>query len=85
MATIVLNVPDESLLSQLKRACLMLKGVASVKIQKDSAKMHTKSLDVTQAANFKEAMDDVKHGRVKSVQSTDDMFNQILGENWRNV
>ena len=30
MATIVLDVQDESLLTQIKKACQLLKGVASV-------------------------------------------------------
>ena len=32
MATIVLDVQDESLLTQIKKACQLLKGVASVKV-----------------------------------------------------
>ncbi len=32
MATIVLQVPDESLVSKVKQACKMLMGVASVKV-----------------------------------------------------
>ena len=39
MATILSNVSDESLLTQLKKVCQMLKGVVSVKVQK-SAKEH---------------------------------------------
>ena len=41
--------------------------------------------DITQTAGYKEAMDDIKHGRVTSVSSVDDLFNQVLGENWRDV
>lgn len=37
MATVVLQVPDESLVSKIKSACKMLVGVASVKVQKSSA------------------------------------------------
>ena len=37
MATVVLQVPDESLVSKVKSACKMLVGVASVKVQKSSA------------------------------------------------
>ena len=36
MATLVLQVPDESLVSKVKQACKMLMGVASVKVQKDA-------------------------------------------------
>jgi hypothetical protein len=75
MATIVLNVSDESLLTQIKKACLLLKGVASVKIQKTPSK--SKSLDITKTASFKEAMNDVKQGRVTQYESTDDLFNKL--------
>ena len=71
MATIVLNVPDESLVSKIKQACKMLQGVASVKVQRP------KSEDITKTAGYKEAMDDVKHGRVYHADSVDDMFKQI--------
>ena len=73
MATIVLDVQDESLLTQIKKACQLLKGVASVKVHK------AKNEDITKTAGYKEAMDDVKHGRVYHADSVDDMFKQILG------
>ena len=38
MATIILQVPDESLVSKVKQACKMLMGVSSVKIQREKAK-----------------------------------------------
>ena len=99
MATIVLDVQDESLLTQIKKACQLLKGVASVKVvskrEKSQAclkssereqaqaelKVHkTKIEDITKTAGYKEAMDDVKHGRVYHADSVDDMFKQILGD-----
>ncbi len=88
MATIVLDVQDESLLTQIKKACQLLKGVASVKVvskrEKSQAclnssereqaqaelKVHkTKNEDITKTAGYKEAMDDVKHGRVYHADS----------------
>lgn len=72
MATILLNVPDESLLTQLKKACQMLKGVASVKVLK-SAEEH----DITKTAGYKEAMDDVWHGRVTHYDSVDQLFEEL--------
>lgn len=77
MATIVLQVPDESLVLKVKQACKMLMGVASVKIQKDNK---PKVYDITKTASYREAMDDVKHGRINSYDSVDDMFKSILGE-----
>ena len=75
MATIVLQVPDENLVSKVKQACKMLMGVASVKVQKSAPKID----DITKTAHYKEAMADVKNGRVYHASSVDDMFNQILG------
>ena len=77
MATLVLQIPDESLVHKVKQACKMLVGVASVKVQKPTAK---KEFDITKTAGYREAMDDVKNGRVYHADSVDDMFKQILGE-----
>ena len=71
MATLVLQIPDESLVTKVKQACKMLMGVASVKVQKP------KEHDITKTAHCKEAMDDVKHGRVYHADSVDDMFKDI--------
>ena len=76
MATIVLDVQDESLLTQIKKACQLLKGVASVRVHKEPK---ARVEDITKTAGYKEAMDDIKHGRVYHAESVDDMFKQILG------
>ena len=78
MATLVLQVPDESLVSKVKQACKMLMGVTSVKVQKPATK--TKEYDITKTAGYREAMDDVQHGRVTHYTSVDDMFRSVLGE-----
>ncbi|MBR2101753.1 MAG: response regulator [Prevotella sp.] len=76
MATIILQIPDETLVSKVKQACKMLVGVTSVKILKDAQPPEN---DVTKTAGFREAMDDVKNGRVYQADSVDDMFKKILG------
>ena len=58
MSTIVLDVQDESLLTQIKKTVLLLPFVASVRVHK------SKNEDITKTAGYKEAMDDIKHGRV---------------------
>lgn len=79
MATIVLQVPDESLVLKIKQACKMLLGVSSVTVQR--ARRHEpQTLDITQTAGYKEAMEDVKHGRVSEYHSVDELF-QDLGIN----
>ncbi len=85
MATIVLQVPDETLVPKVKQACKMLMGVVSVKIEHPKAKTKTsaaENFDITKTAAFKEALDDVKHGRVTRADSVDDMFKRILGEDY---
>ena len=74
MATIVLQVPDESLVSKVKQACKMLLGVTSVKVQKEAK---PKEYDITKTAGFREAMDDIKHGRVTTYDSVDDLFKEL--------
>ena len=71
MATLVLQVPDESLVSKVKQACKMLVGVASVKVQKP------KEYDITKTAGYREAMDDVKHGRVHHYDSLKDFYKEM--------
>ena len=61
----------------MKQACKMIVGVASVKVQKEAK---PKEHDITKTAGYREAMDDVKNGRVYHADSVDDMFKQILGE-----
>jgi len=74
MATLVLQVPDESLVSKVKQACKMLLGVTSVKVQKEAK---PKEYDITKTAGFREAMDDIKHGRVTTYDSVDDLFKEL--------
>lgn len=77
MATLVLQIPDENLVQKVKQACKMLVGVTSVKVQKTTKE---KDHDITKTAGYREAMDDVKNGRVTRHNSLDDMFKSILGE-----
>ncbi len=74
MATIVLQVPDESLVPKVKQACKMLLGVTSVKVQKPAK---PKEYDVTKTASYRAAMEDVKHGRVTEYDSVEDMFQKL--------
>lgn len=74
MATIILQVPDDSLVSKVKQACKMLMGVSSVKVQKETM---PKELDITKTAGYRQAMDDVKHGRVTTYDSLDDFYKEM--------
>ena len=75
MASIILTITDESLLSQIKEACGLFKGVGEVKVVKSS----TSQNDITQTSGYKEAMEDVRQGRIYHAKNTEDMFQQILG------
>ncbi len=84
MATLVLQVPDESLVKKVKQACKMLMGVTSVKIQKP-AKEKTSIYDpetglyMNERAvrDIEQALDDAKHGRLKTYDSVDDFFKEM--------
>ena len=71
MATIILDVQDESLLTQIKKACQLLKGVASVRVHK------TKNEDITKTTGYKEAMEDIRLGRVSTYESVDQLFEEL--------
>ena len=77
MATIELQVNDESLVSKVKQACKMIMGVTSVKVRRESK---SQPYDITKTEGYKEAMEDIKHGRVSHYDSVDDMFKNIIGE-----
>ena len=74
MATLVLQIPDESLVQKVKQACKMIVGVASVKVQKTATK---KEYDITKTAGYREAMDDVKNGRVTHYDSLKDFYKEM--------
>ena len=74
MATLVLQVPDESLVTKVKQACKMLMGVTSVKVQKPAK---PKEYDITKTAGYREAMDDVKNGRVYHYDSLKDFYKEM--------
>ena len=73
-AQLLVSISGLSMLNDIKKAISMLKGVTTVKKQKQ------KEFDITKTKGFQEALDDVKHGRVYHAESVDDMFKQILGE-----
>ena len=50
---------------------MLLKGVVSVKVQ------HPKTTDITQTAGYKEAMDDVRNGRVTEYTSLKDFYKEM--------
>lgn len=74
MATIVLQVPDEALVSKVKQACKMLMGVTTVKVEKPASK---KEMDVTKTASFVAAKEDVMHGRVTTYASLNDFYKEM--------
>ena len=75
MASIILTISDESLISQIKKACSLLKGVGEVKVVRPKSSKK----DITKTKGYQEAMEDVRRGRVHQADSVDDMFQDILG------
>ncbi len=60
MATLILQVPDESLVSKVRQACA-----------------NPKEYDVTKTAGFRNAMEDVKHGRVTTYNTLKDFYKEM--------
>lgn len=73
-AQLLVSISDLSMVNDIKKAISMLKGVTTVKKQRQ------KEFDITKTKGFQEALDDVKHGRVTHYDSVDDMFRSVLGE-----
>ena len=85
MATLVLQVPDENLVQKVKQACKMLVGVASVKVQKTTAKDKSRLYDPETGEYLNDetmkVIEDAHKGiGVTHYDSVDDMFKSILGE-----
>ena len=74
MATIVLNVPDESLVSKVKQICKMLQGVTSVKVERPKK---VKEEDITKTKGYQEAMEDIELGRVSQYDSLKDFYKEM--------
>jgi hypothetical protein len=80
MATITIpqQAPDSFTLSIPKSDVNFFKTMAK-KMGWTVKRNKTKEHDVTKSAGYREAMDDIKNGRVYHAESVDDMFKQILG------
>ena len=76
MATILLNVPDETLVSKVRKICKMLQGVTSVKVLKTEPSK-TKVQDITKTAGYRQAMEDIKDGRVTQYDSLQCFYQEM--------
>ena len=70
---ILVNIEDMSMLKDIKKAISLLKGVASVKVKRTTKKEY----DITKTAGYREAMDDVKNGRVYHYDSLKDLYKEM--------
>ncbi|MBR6057765.1 MAG: hypothetical protein IKP58_06310 [Victivallales bacterium] len=73
MTSIVLTISDEKLLPQLKKACMMLKGVTAVKVHRTS----DDEQNITATAGYREAMKDIEKGRITRYDSLNDFFSEM--------
>lgn len=70
MSTLIVSVEDATMLAKIKAAIEQLRGVVSVT---DGV-----SYDATDCDAYREAMEDVKAGRVFKASSVEDLFKQAL-------
>lgn len=75
MTQLTVKIEDVSMLNKSSRLISLLRSVVSVNVKKTKPKEY----DITKTAGFREAMDDIEHGRVTHADSVDEMFQQILG------
>ena len=61
------------MLKDIKKAISLLKGVSSVKVKRTTKKEY----DITKTAGYREAMDDVKNGRVYHYDSLKDFYKEM--------
>lgn len=68
---IIVTLESGAVIADIKKALKLIRGVASVKVQKP------KEHDITKTAGYRAAMDDVKHGRVTTYASLDDFYKEM--------
>lgn len=76
MATIELTVTNSRLTDSLIRACRMLKGVKAVRLVNDDVR--DDDPPITKTAGWREAMDDIRLGRIYRADNVDELFKKIL-------
>ena len=79
MATYAITLNERTASGRALKAYLQALGVFISKIT-PKAVTKPKEYDITKTKAFREALDDVKHGRVTHYDSVDDMFRSVLGE-----
>jgi len=74
---IIVTVEDESMIEKVRNAILMLRGVSEASVPNDDD-------DDEEEQSFedaiKEALEDVKAGRVHRWNSVDEMFNTLMND-----
>ena len=78
---LLVSISDLSMLNDIKKAISMLKGVTTVKKQKTRPRLYDPETgeylnDETMKA-IEQAHDDMKHGRLKTYSSADEMFKDL--------
>ena len=79
MATYAITINERTASGKALKAYLQALGVFVSKITPNVVNK-PKEYDITKTAGYREAMDDVKNGRVYHADSVDGMFKHILGE-----
>ena len=80
MATIILQVPDESFVTKVKQICKMLQGVVSVKVERPKVSHHLYDPETEKYLNDEsiKVIEDAHNGiGVTQYDSTDDMFKKL--------
>lgn len=70
--TLNVSLEDASMLRDVKKAISMLRGVTKVSVPRAA-----KKYDITKTAGFREAMEDVRRGRVTLYDSLQDFYKEM--------
>ena len=80
-AQLLVSISDLSMLNDIKKAISMLKGVTKVKKQRTKTRIYDPEtgeyMNDRAVRDIEQALDDAKHGRLKTYNSVDEFFKEM--------
>ena len=80
-AQLLVSISDLSMVNDIKKAISMLKGVTKVKKQRTKTRIYDPEtgeyMNDMAVRDIEQALDDSKHGRLKTYNSVDEFFKEM--------
>jgi hypothetical protein len=80
-AQLLVSISDLSMVNDIKKAISMLKGVTKVKKQRTKTRIYDPEtgeyMNDRAVRDIEQALDDAKHGRLKTYNSVDEFFKEM--------